>query len=81
MLHTSPKQLPMSDIHAYFGEKSLVRNLMKMKTHNILCIKFFWEIIFRKKLDITFFWKMAALSYVRPPNKRLVSTTSNLYVH
>jgi len=49
----------MSDIHAYFGKKCLVRNLMKMKMHNILCIKFFWEIILRggkkkKKKNITF---------------------------
>jgi len=55
MLDTSPKRLPVSDIHAYFGKKkSLVRNLIKMKMRNILCIKFFWEIILRKEMDITF---------------------------
>jgi len=35
-------------------KKCLVRNLIKMKMRNILCIKFFWEIILRKEMDITF---------------------------
>jgi len=82
MLHTSPKLLPMSDIHAYFGKKCLVRNLIKMKMHNILCMKFFWEIILRgKKNEYNIFRKMSALCHVRPPSKQVVSTTSNLYVH
>lgn len=40
MLQASPKILTMPDIHAYFGTKRLVRNLIKMNMHNILCIKF-----------------------------------------
>jgi hypothetical protein len=49
--------------------------------YNILSIKFFWEISLRgKKNGYNIFWKMSTLCYIRPPSKRLVSTTSNLYV-
>lgn len=85
MLQASPKILTMPDIHAYFGTKRLVRNLIKMNMHNILCIKFLWEIILRKKkMDITFPEKCQLtepkLCQASQKN-RLVSTASNLYVH
>jgi len=71
----------MSDIHAYFGKKCLVRNLIKMKMHSILCIKFFWDMILRGGgNEYNILWKMSALCHVRSPSKRMVSTTSNLYV-
>jgi len=83
MLHASPKRLPMSYIHAYFGKKCLVRNQIKKKMHNILCIKFFWEIILRgKKIYITFSGKCPP--YVTsglPINGWFLLQVIYLYVH